>query len=99
MNITKKEISSLVAKKINTTNDEGLFILNSFFQIIQKELQHKNIKLSKFGVFYTKKTKSRIGRNPKTNENKIISNRFVVLFKPSNEFKNFINIKTNERER
>ena len=37
--------------------------------------------------------KSRIGRNPKTKELKTISNRDVVLFKASNEFKDLINSK------
>jgi integration host factor subunit alpha len=34
-----------------------------------------------------------MGRNPKTKEEKIISKRNVVLFKPSKEFKDFINLK------
>ena len=91
MNITKKEISSLVAKKINTTNDEGSLILNSFLHIIQKELQHKNIKLSKFGVFYTKNTKSRIGRNPKTMETYKIPSVKKVFFRSSKIAKDILN--------
>ena len=39
--------------------------------------------------------KSRIGRNPKTKEEKKISERNVVLFKPSKEFKELINIAKN----
>ena len=42
------------------------------------------------------KKKSRIGRNPKTKETKEISSREVVLFKPSKEFKEFVNFKDNE---
>ena len=41
------------------------------------------------------KKKSRIGRNPKTKETKVISSRDVVLFKPSKEFKEFVNLKDN----
>ena len=37
--------------------------------------------------------KKRIGRNPKTKEEKIIKERNVVLFKPSKDFKEFINTK------
>jgi integration host factor subunit alpha len=33
-----------------------------------------------------------LGRNPKTKEEKTISKRDVVLFKPSKEFKEFINL-------
>jgi integration host factor subunit alpha len=53
------------------------------------------LKLTKFGTFSIRQKKSRIGRNPKTKETKMISSREVVLFKPSKEFKDFINIKEN----
>ena len=51
----------------------------------------KKIKISKFGTFTIRNKKSRIGRNPITKEKKIISNRNVVLFKPSKEFKDLVN--------
>ena len=55
----------------------------------------KKLKLSKFGTFSIRQKNSRIGRNPKTRETKVISSRDVVLFKPSKEFKEFINLKDN----
>jgi len=55
LNITKKHIGSLVSDKLNINNDQGLEIVNSFFQILKKELPKNDIKLSKFGVFYSKK--------------------------------------------
>ena len=58
--------------------------------------KEKILKLSKFGTFSIRQKKSRIGRNPKTKEEKIISERNVVLFKPSNDFKNFVNLQNNE---
>ena len=48
--------------------------------------------LEKFGTFELRKKKSRLGRNPKTKEKKIISERNVVLFKPSKELKKKINL-------
>ena len=45
------------------------------------------MKISKFGTFTIRKKVSRVGRNPKTKEKKIISERNVVLFKPSKELK------------
>ena len=59
-------------------------------------INHKKLKLSNFGTFTLRAKKSRIGRNPKTKEKKLISNRNVVLFKSSNELKNYIN-KVNEK--
>ena len=54
-------------------------------------IKNKSVKISKFGTFFVKSKKSRIGRNPKTKEEKTISKRNVVIFKPSKEFKEFLN--------
>ena len=52
---------------------------------------NKKLKISKFGTFSVRSKKKRIGRNPLTKENKVISDRNVVLFKPSKEFKDLVN--------
>ena len=61
--------------------------------VISNIKDEKKLKLSNFGTFELRKKKPRMGRNPKTKETKIISSRNVVLFKPSKEFKEFINKK------
>ena len=61
--------------------------------VITNLKDEKKLKLSGFGTFSIRRKKSRVGRNPKTKEPKIISSRDVVLFKPSKEFKEFINNK------
>ena len=68
-------------------------MINDFLSILITNIKNeKKIKLSKFGTFAIRSKKSRIGRNPKTKEKKIISERKVILFKPSKEFKEFINL-------
>ena len=68
-------------------------IFEDFFSIILHELiTNKKVKIPKFGTFELRYKKSRIGRNPKTLEKKIISERNVILFKPSKDLKNFINL-------
>ena len=52
----------------------------------------EKLRFTNFGTFTVRKKNSRIGRNPKTKEIKTISERKVILFKPSNEFKKKINI-------
>ena len=72
-------------------------LIDEFFTLIISNLvKEKKIKISKFGTFSIRQKKPRIGRNPKTNEEKIISLREVVLFKPSKDFKKFINLDNNE---
>jgi len=67
-------------------------IIDEFFLLILLNLKNeKKIKISKFGTFSIRLKNQRIGRNPKTKEEKIITDRQVVLFKPSKEFKEFIN--------
>jgi len=67
-------------------------LIEEFFSLIITNLQNeKKLKISKFGTFSIRNKKSRLGRNPKTKEEKKISKRNVVLFKPSKEFKNLIN--------
>ena len=53
----------------------------------------ENLSIPSLGTFTIKEKKSRIGRNPKTKEEKTISNRDVVLFKASKEFKDLVNSK------
>jgi len=67
-------------------------LIDDLFATIILDLKNeKKLKLSKFGTFSIRSKKSRIGRNPKTKEQKIISNRDVVLFKASKEFKDLVN--------
>ena len=67
-------------------------LLEDIFQILLKNINlEKKVKIAKFGTFILRKKKERIGRNPKTKEKKIISERKVILFKPSKDFKNYIN--------
>ena len=67
-------------------------ILDDLLNIIVENLKDKKkVKISNFGTFEIRYKNERVGRNPKTKEKKIISARNVVLFKPSKEFKKFVN--------
>ena len=67
-------------------------LLEDFFETLLIQLiKNKKVKISNFGTFILRHKKSRVGRNPKTLEKKIISERNVILFRPSNELKKYIN--------
>ena len=94
INLTKKDIVNLVYMQIGFSKQISESIINEFFSLIIYNLKkEKKLKISNFGTFSIRKKNSRIGRNPKTKEEKKISERNVVLFKPSKEFREFINIK------
>ena len=93
-NLTKKDLVNIIYMQVGFSKQISEHLLDEFFSLITLNLKkEKKLKLTKFGTFFIKLKKSRIGRNPKTKENKIISERNVVLFKPSKEFKEFINSK------
>ena len=93
-NLTKKDLVNLVYMQLGFSKQVSENLINDFLStIIQNIKIEKKLKLSKFGTFSIREKKTRIGRNPKTNETKIISEREVVLFKASKEFKQFINNK------
>ena len=97
INLTKKDLVNIVYMQIGFSKSISENLINEFFSLIISNLiEEKKLKISNFGTFSIRKKRSRIGRNPKTKEKKIISDRKVVLFKPSKEFKIFINSKNND---
>ena len=94
INLTKKDLVNLIYMQLGFSKHISENLINDFLSTIILNIKNeKKMKISKFGTFTLRKKKSRIGRNPKTKEKKIISSREVVLFKPSKEFKEFINNK------
>ena len=93
-NLTKKDLVNIIYMQVGFSKQISEHLIDEFFSLITLNLKkEKKLKLTKFGTFFIKSKKSRIGRNPRTKEDKIISERNVVLFKPSKEFKEFINSK------
>ena len=92
INLTKKDIVNSIYMQIGFSKRISEQLLEDILDIILGSLKkYKKIKISNFCTFSLRLKKSRLGRNPKTKENKIISERNVVLFKPSKDFKNYIN--------
>ena len=97
INLTKKDLVNLVYMQIGYSKQISENLIDDFIQIIIDSLyKEKALKLSKFGTFFIRQKKQRVGRNPKTKKESIISQRNVVLFKPSKEFKNYVNLNNNE---
>ena len=93
INLKRKDLINIVYMQIGFSKLISENLIEDFFSLITFNLKkEKKIKISKFGTFFVRSKKSRIGRNPRTKEKKIISERKVVLFKPSKELKRFINI-------
>tara|TARA_Y100000816_G_C25913139_1_gene476235 strand:+ start:61 stop:354 length:294 start_codon:yes stop_codon:yes gene_type:complete len=92
INLTKKDIINSIYMQIGFSKKINEVLLEDIFEIIlNKIIEHKKVKIAKFGTFILRKKKERVGRNPKTKEIKIISERFVILFRASKELKKYIN--------
>lgn len=91
-NVAKKDIINSIYMQLGFSKKFLDVILEDLLIIIVDNLKkNQKLKIAKFGTFEVRRKKRRIGRNPKTKETKVISERNVVLFKPSKEFKKFVN--------
>ena len=92
INLTKKDLINMIYMKVGFSKQITENLVEEFFSIIVSNLcKKKSVKISKFGTFLIRSKSSRVGRNPKTKEEKEISKRDVILFKPSKEFREYLN--------
>ena len=88
MTLTKANIVNLLKEQIGLPKKDCLKIVNAYFEEISKALEKgEEIKIPKLGNFVVKHKKSRPGRNPKTGETYIISDRNVISFRASKKLR------------
>ena len=93
INLTKKEIVNSIYMQLGFSKNIIENLLEDFLSILLDELIKNNkVKIPNFGTFTLRFKKSKKGKKPKTLKKKKISERNVVLFKPSNELKHIINL-------
>ena len=92
INLTKKDIIKSIYLQIGLSKKIIDLFLEDIIKILINSIkENKKVKISKFGTFIVRNKKKRIGRNPKTKEQISVSERNVLLFKPSKELKKYIN--------
>jgi integration host factor subunit alpha len=89
MKITRQSLVDMMYSNHNDlTKDRCKNIVDSFFEIIIDQLSKgNNVLISGFGKWSVRSKKQRMGRNPKTRQETIISARKVVTFKCSDTLK------------
>ncbi len=86
--LTKAEMVERIVAEIGLNKREAKEVLELFFETIRTALEEGDaVKLSGFGNFETRDKNARPGRNPKTGEEKLISARRVVTFRPGQKLK------------
>ena len=66
-------------------------LINDFIEILIENIKEKELNLMNIGSFKKKKKNERIGRNPKTNEEYIITQRNSLSFIPSKKLLSILN--------
>ena len=86
--LTKAEIADHLVQKTGVKKVEAKEMVDTFFEIISEALERgEHVKLSGFGNFELQDKKARPGRNPRTKEDAIISERRIVAFKAGAKLK------------
>ena len=83
-NFTREDIAECLHTDFGLTKKDCVIFVNDIIDIIIEGLKISGyVKIHNFGSFKVTRKKSRIGRNPKTIEDVMISERNVLKFKPS----------------
>ncbi|MBH87985.1 MAG: integration host factor subunit alpha [Pelagibacterales bacterium] len=92
--ITREYLANCIKEELGFSRSESLklvsLILNNLSNSIKKD---KVLKLPNLGTFKIRKKNSRIGRNPKTGEESVITARSVISFNASEKLKSRLNLK------
>ena len=90
MGFGKKDIVKNISSKALFSSKLSSLVLESFLSFIKQNKRYQ-IKISKFGTFYSHNSPARIGRNPKTKEEFKILASEKLAFKASNKVKSILN--------
>ena len=97
-NITRDEISEYIYSEFGLSKYDCNNIVNEIIdQIISGLINDNIVKIHNFGTFKLKQKNSRIGRNPKTKEEVMITSRKVISFIPSKYLLKKINKENSEK--
>ncbi len=90
--VTRADLADSVYEDVGLSRAESADFVDAIFDEISSALEEGgNVKVSSFGSFNLRQKSARVGRNPKTGVEALISARNVVVFKASHKLKSKIN--------
>jgi len=90
--LTKIDIIEKLYERLGFSKKEAQDLVESVFDELKNTIiDGKKVKISGFGNFVVNQKAPRVGRNPQTGEQIMISGRRVLGFKPSQVLKERIN--------
>lgn len=86
--MTKADIIDRLAAGTGLTRIETEAVVNGFLTVVIDALQAgDHIELRGFGSFRVHHRKGRVARNPQTNEEVHVEDRYVPVFRPARDFR------------
>ncbi|MBI1385046.1 MAG: integration host factor subunit alpha [Rhizobiales bacterium] len=96
--LTRADLSDAVMQKAGLSRNEAHEVVERVIgEICDSLARGEAVKLSSFGSFGIREKGERVGRNPKTGEEKPIKARRVLVFRASNIMKERINARGRRR--
>ena len=90
--ITRLDLSDAVYRTVGLSRAVSASLVELVLEEISDCIERgETVKLSSFGSFVVREKRQRVGRNPKTGKQAVISARRVLVFKPSAVLKQRIN--------
>ena len=86
--LKKKDIVKSLSNKIGLSSRVSNKLVDEIINILIKNIKEGHLNLKNIGSFKLLKKKERIGRNPKTKEEFVISSRNSISFVPSKKISN-----------
>jgi len=98
--MTKKEIVRSISEKLNMTQLKAKdLVQNVFDSIAETIVAEGRIELRNFGVFEVRKRAARKARNPKTGDEVMVKEKYVVVFKAGKAMEDALASKEKKKKR
>jgi integration host factor subunit alpha len=97
--VTRVDLAEAVYQQVGLSRKESAALVEMVLdEVMDRLVTGEPVKLSSFGSFIIRHKRKRLGRNPKTGVEVPITERRVLVFKPSNLLKAKINGQSGEGE-
>ena len=93
--VTRVDLVTSLNQEVGLSHSECRELVDDVFDEIARSLtQEELVGLTNFGSFKIRHKKERLGRNPKTGEEAVVSARKVVVFTPSQKLKSQVAVRS-----
>jgi len=97
--MTKKEIVRAISEKLNLTQLKTKDIVQHVLDCVAETLvEERRVELRNFGVFEARRRAARKARNPKTGDEVMTKEKYVVIFKAGKALEDALQEKIKKRK-